>query len=649
MSPSVEARLLNATLGAFAQAIRPQRPITVSQWADAHRVVTRPSPRPGPWETDFVPYVREIQDNLSPSSPVNITALMKAAQGAGTEAGLNAIGCWMDRYPDDIILSLPTSKVAKKFVYTRLDKMFEACEPLRRLVERGSRKSGNSALLKTYGAGRDNLIVVGANSGNELRSSPARRAVMDEVDGCEADLDNEGSPDELLLQRLAAYRDFKLYLLSTPTLVDTSLIAKWYARGDQRLYHVPCPFCRHEQPLVFGEDRVREGRPGGLRWPKGDPEKVAYQCEHCGDVFEEWRKVGILKRGVWVPQKPERSKLGDMLIRTYQLSALYYPYPWPGNSWVNLAANWEEGHKDPVKRKSFINLKLGLPYSDPTEAKADADTLLARRESYGPEVPGGVAILTFGADVQGNRIEAELVGWGRDEESWSIDYRVFPGDTSKLVNGGRSPWEQLDQWIRGDWLSEMGMPLAVAGGCVDAGYNSQTVRQWCGERAGRRIWAIIGRPGQVLPVWPARAARKAGRAARYPASVVVGVDAAKDVFFSRLRIADFGPGFVHIPTARDRDWCEMVTSEVCVPDYSSPVPKRVWKKKVSGARNEALDCRNYAYAALVALQLTSALRLNQEHDALVRLAEQRRQDLLTHGAPQPRPVRPSGPQVIARF
>src|SRR6185437_16005341 len=123
-----------------------------------------------------------------------------------------------------------------------------------------------------------------------------------------------------------------------------------------------------EQSLIFGVDRVKEGRPGGLRWPKGEPGKSQYQCEHCAGMFDEWRKLEVLEHGDWLPQAPG---VGDGKIRSYQINALYYPYGWPGNAWANLAAGWEADHGDPIKRKTFCNLKLGLPYEDPSEARAD--------------------------------------------------------------------------------------------------------------------------------------------------------------------------------------------------------------------------------------------------------------------------------------
>jgi phage terminase large subunit GpA-like protein len=600
---------------AFAAGLRPEPDLTVSEWADTYRMVGKPSPEPGPWMTSRVPYTREIMDRLSPSDPCEIVVLEKAAQGAGTEIGLNFIGCCMHRYPDSSMIVQPTVDIAKKFSRTRFDRLVEATPVLRGLVAAPrSRTAANSWQLKEFGPGRDSLVFAGANSGSALRSYPSRFGLADEIDGYPLDLDGEGNPVDLFIQRTAAYSNRKIFLLSTPTLEEISAIHKWFLAGDQNHFYVPCPLCGHEQVLIWGADRAKDKMPGGIRWERGNPRTAKYQCEKCGDQFEEWRKAEILPKGFW---QPGAKGNGDGKIRSYHVGSLIYPYGWPGNAWTNLAAEWERVHRDPVRLKTFVNLKLGQPWKDPSEAKADAATLLQRCESYGPELPAGVAVLTAGVDVQGNRIEAELVGWGRDEESWSIEYRVFVGDTSQ-----QTVWGELDNWLKGEWLSELDVSLAIRGTCIDSGYNHEIVRKFCTERRGRHIWPTKGANGRDRPVWPTKLGKQRGP---YMPPVIIGVDYGKEIIYSRLKLPAPGPGFCHFPRALgyDLNYFEMLTAEIRIPNYTGPAPKFVWQKKQAGARNESLDARNNAYAALQGLGITTALRLNREVDQLLKLAEAR--------------------------
>jgi phage terminase large subunit GpA-like protein len=314
--------------------------------------------------------------------------------------------------------------------------------------------------------------------------------------------------------------------------------------------------------------------------------------------------------GQWIPRAPGH---GGGVIRSYAINSLSYPFGWPGNAWPNLAEEWEVKHLDPTRLKTFVNLKLGEPWRDPEESRGDADSLMSRREAYGPEIPAAVGVLTAAVDVQANRLEAELCGWGKDEESWSIEYRVFPGNTTQPA-----VWEELDKWLQGSWLSENGLELSIRAVGVDAAYNTEAVRKFCASRSGRRVWPLQGKAGDRAAC-PTKTPRQRGK---YPPPFTIGVDTIKEIVYARLRIMDPGPGFCHFPSNYDRDYFDMLTAEVRVPDYTTPIPKYVWRKKSVSARNESLDLRVYNYAVLVGLTMTSSFRLNAEVAALERRAQQ---------------------------
>ncbi len=342
-----------------------------------------------------------------------------------------------------------------------------------------------------------------------------------------------------------------------------------------------------------------------------------YECERCGDRFEEWQKVEILGRGEWRPAAPGNG--AEEYIRSYHVGSLIYPFGWPGNKWGNLAAEWERNRPKPEYHQVFWNLKLGLPWEDPSEAVTDAKTLHARAAEIWPEVPAGVVALTLAADVQGNRIEAEILGWGEREECWSIDYRVLAGDTSRADSAA---WTKLDDLIASEFLSETGLTLKIRASCIDASYQQDIVRRFCHARAQRNVWAVIGRDGQDRPSWPSTTPKvKPGRPA--PA-YVIGVDGLKETVYARLRVLEPGPGYCHFPAGRTLEQFEMLTAEVRVPDYSGPIPVFRWQKKQEGSRNEWLDIRAYQYACLRGLEFLTSFRLDREVEKFRAIAEARR-------------------------
>ena len=90
----------------------------------------------------------------------------------------------------------------------------------------------------------------------------------------------------------------------------------------------------------------------------------------------------------------------------------------------------------------------------------------------------------------------------------------------------------------------------------------------------------------------------------------IGVDTAKDAIYARLRIDTPGPGYSHFPQDRDAEWFRQLTAEKVQTRYIKGRQVREWYKK-DGDRNEALDCRVYAMAALYGLT-SMGLQLNKE-------------------------------------
>ena len=210
----------------------------------------------------------------------------------------------------------------------------------------------------------------------------------------------------------------------------------------------------------------------------------------------------------------------------------------------------------------------------------------------------------------------QVVGWGADEESWVIDYRIIFGDPS-----GPRVWSDLDAVLQATYKHPVAVALPIRAAAIDTGgHHTKAAYEFCRTRLARRIWAIKGRGGPGIPVWPKRIKPVPGRVPL----AIVGVDATKDALFARLRITEPGPGFIHFSRARDAEYFRQLTSERVVTTYVKGRPVRSWQAR-PGARNESLDTFVYAMAALHGL-IAAGLRLNDER-------------------PQP-PARPKVPQTI---
>ena len=153
----------------------------------------RASAEHGRWRTERTPYLREIMDCLSPSSPIERTVFMKGAQIGGTECGNNWIGYVIHQAPGPMMAVQPTVEMAKRNSKQRIDPLIEESEVLRKLVrDPRSRDSGNTVLSKDFPGGV--LVMTGANSAVGLRSMAARYLFLDEVDAYPGDVEGEGDP-----------------------------------------------------------------------------------------------------------------------------------------------------------------------------------------------------------------------------------------------------------------------------------------------------------------------------------------------------------------------------------------------------------------------------------------------------------------------
>ena len=581
---------------AFLAGLRPDPVLTVSQWADAHRVLSsKSSAEPGRWRTSRAPYARQPMDDLSPSSPVERVVLMWGAQTGKTETGNNWFGYVVHHAPGPIMIVQPTVDTAKRLSKQRIAPMIEETPVLReRISEARERDSGNTQLVKEFLGGV--AILTGANSAIGLRSMPVRYLFLDEVDAYPSDVEGEGDPVSLAEKRTTTFASRrKILITSTPTVRDASRVEREYLRSDRRRYFVACPHCDARQWLRwrgFCDDpedpRAKEYR---LVWVDDARTVPAYVCEACGALIEEHHKTAMLAGGEWRATVP-----GDGRTRGYQLSSLYSPAGW--KSWSEILREFEEAAHDPAKLKTFVNTVLAETWEEAYSVRLDAEGLAKRAEAYEPlTVPAGAVVVTAGVDVQDNRVEIVQRAWGAGEESWLVNFTAIHGDPARP-----ELWEQV--------LDVLNMPLRAAGGgsvvtyaaAVDSGgHYTHEVYAFCRTHRRRHVLAIKGQSQAGKAAIGAPTKQDVNiRGQKIKAGVQlwpVGSDTIKGTIYGRLRDSHAGPGTYHWPAGLPEDYWRQLTAEKQVTRLVNGFPKRVWVMR-DGDRNEALDCEVYAYAAL---------------------------------------------------
>jgi phage terminase large subunit GpA-like protein len=564
---------------------------TVTQWADDKRMLpSKGAAEPGKYRSARTPYMREPMDCLSVLSPVEEVCLMAAAQTGKSESGNNWVGYVIDEAPGPMLLVQPTVDNAKRYSKQRISPMIlETPELAAKVISNKSREGGNTMLEKEFPGGI--LILGGANSAAGLRSMPIRFFFGDEISNWPADVDGEGDPLALAVERTNTFgRKRKVFLTSTPGLKGTCRIEAEYLKTDQRRYFVPCPHCGHHHVLEWKNFII----------PKDDEgrhlhRKAHMVCPDCGGILEERHKTDMLNGGEWRATAPEKS---ETTRRGYHISALYSPIGW--KSWAKIAKQWLEAQGHPKKLQAFVNNVLAETWEEDYSTKLDADSLAARAETYDMlTAPDGALVLTAGIDVQDNRIEIQVIGWGLGEEAWVINYAIVYGDPDRF-----EVWQQVLDVINTPVRHASGVDMQVYAALVDSGDGNKTneVYAFARENRARHVLAIKGFGGSRPPIGqPSRQdinirGQKIKKGALlYP----VGADSIKSTIFGRLKRTEReGPGVIHFPLGLHTDYYPQLTSEVQVIKFVNGVARRQWRTKKEGDRNEALDTFVYAYAGL---------------------------------------------------
>jgi phage terminase large subunit GpA-like protein len=622
---------------AIQDALTPEPVLLVSEWADRHRILpAKGSAEPGPWRTSRTPYLRAIMDALATGSPYHTVVFAKGSQIGASEAGNNWLSYAIHHAPAPMLLVQPTVEMVKRMSKQRIQPMIDATPVLsERIAPSRARDAGNTLFAKDFPGGM--LVMTGANSATGLRSMPARYLFLDEVDAYPGDVEGEGDPVELAIARTSTFkRNRKIYLCSTPTITGISRIWAAFERTDQRYYHVPCPECGTKQVIKWER----------IVWDEGKPETASLACSDCGVLIHERHKAWMLEQGEWVATAPAHSTPG---VIGFHLSSLYSPPGW--YSWSDAAREFLAAKDFPERLKSFINTKLGECWEDREGETADAQTLAKRKQAW-ESIPSDVLVLTAGIDVQDNRLEATLVGWSCGQRAYVLNHNVLWGPP-----GEEQVWLDLDEWLREIHTTQDGRTLKLRAACIDSGgHHTQAAYDFCKVRHARKIWAIKGRQGSH-PAWPPKQTKS--RTHRGGRVFVIGVDTIKDSLRAAFAVKD--PTLPrHIAFAEDlrEDYFEQLCAERRVIKRNTRGgAERIWKR-VSGVRNEALDCLVYAAAALEGLKQSglklqgAMMQTNDERTAavaaitgrqtstMVQLAENLQPDFPSHRndpAPNPPP------------
>lgn len=504
--------------------------------------------------------------------------VMGPTQLLKTELINNVVGYFIDQDPAPMIVMQPTGKMAEAWSKDRLDKMLRDTPALAgRVKDKRSRDSDNTILHKSFPGGH--VTVVGSNSPSDLASRPVRVVLCDEVDKYPVSAGKEGDPIKLIEERSDTFWNSLSIRVCSPTVQGRSRIEAEYDLSDKRVFCGLCPACGSFEELKWNQ----------VKWDETDPEGSAcYVCSQCNAHWSEQNRLDAISNGDYKATAPFKGHAG---FHCNKLAS-----PWQPVS--VLVRKYLEAKEDPEKLKTFTNTQLAETWVEKGEVP-EYKRLYERRESYPLNVlQPGVVFLTAGTDVGKDYLKVEIVGWGRDKQSWSVDYRTIMGDTAT-----DKPWLELDKILNESWKTASGREIQLRMLLVDSGFNTQHVYKWVRKHPADRVRAIKGSDSLQMAYSAPKDIDITSRGEKIKrASKVwpVGVSVIKSELYSWLTLDGAGddgkflPGFCHYPQY-DEEFFKSLCSEQLMKRVVNSRTVFRWTK--IHERNEALDCRVYNRAA----------------------------------------------------
>jgi phage terminase large subunit GpA-like protein len=585
--------------------------LTVSQWADKYRQLSpESSGEHGQWYTSRAEFLRDIMDCVNRPEVEEVT-LMKSAQTAGTEGLLNIIAYFMDQDPSPILVIEPDKDLARDFSMRRLAPMIRDTDRLSSKVIQLEKKRDNM-FEKNYLGGI--LAIAWATSSAQLASRPIRILAGNDIDRFKASVGRdaramEGSPYELARKRTQTFWNRKIFMNSTPTTRTISKIEELFFNSNQQHYEVPCPRCGFFQKLIFGPRSQFANLAKGMLVYEYDGSKVTdarYKCGNCSKEIPENERFRMIRAGRWKAQFPDRIK-----HQGFHINELYSPW----SSWTAIAEEWEKKKGRNETLRSFINLTLGETFAEDMTELPTGDKFLDRREEYDAQsMPLGIIFLTASVDVQDDRLECYVEGWGLEEENWELDHYVAEGDPSK-----KSTWDLMENWLLNhEWqfvngyktkFGQTGGLMAV--GVDTRGHHTKEAYKFCKRLKKKRFFALAGVAGWGKPIIAETKSKKV------PVRLtLVGVDSAKQRIYDRLQQEKLGPGYQHFNKRVGKDYFDQLLSETKTVKDVRGIKTIVWKLIDVNRRNEALDCKGYNMAVFYKLNANMLAFQRELHDRM---------------------------------
>lgn len=606
----------------FQEAWQPFRvlePLSFPQWMEKHYWLSAESSgTSGQWLSH--PYQLGIMHCLG-NEGVRTVTWQKPARFGYTKMITGFIGYLLERKKRNVAIWQPTDSDAHEYVQDEIDPMFRDCSAVGAalLVEPGKKDPSNTNSRKA--CKNATLHINGGKSASNYRRITVDVAILDELDGFDyiikgTDGKAEGTAISLSNIRTTNSVFKKSIRGSTPTVEGSSQIqAELEACEHVFERHVPCKHCNELQTLKWGGKDCDFG----IKFDK-DLKKPTYECEHChghmtwGDMLQQDKKSFWMSHELYINDETGKFHYihDDKKAPTpedvgFNCNCLISPFiTWAETVKEFLAAAKRLALGENSAMMTWVNTRMGDCFEEHEFEKRDPNTFLDRREVYEAECPLQVTAITAAVDVHIDRFELQYTGWAMGEEAFVLKYVKYIGNMHQTPirdeEGREIPGQQQTAWhvlramLNRTFRHESGQDIGVTIACIDSGYLTEQVYDFCRQDRTRFIPVKGSSEGPNHPIvaFPNKVSTKG------VFLTIVGGDNCQDVLHMRYDITDNGPGKIHWPVNDDEFGLEYYTQMLA--EVRVKVRKRgrsvlTWKCPPN-TRNEPADLMKYNLAAI---------------------------------------------------
>lgn len=573
----------------FQQIFEPRSNKLISEWANENVKLPSETSEPGTYSWQRTPYQRDILDAISPSSPARRITLVFGSQLGKTTIEMIAMLYYI-KNPRAQGFVFPDKVRLQQFIKEKFNSMLRANPDIESLLGAGMRLSGNTTTEKIYPGGF--LHLASGSNQNDLMSWSAGVVIADEIDRFKEDVGGEGDPLKLVEKRTNTFAATRKIVLSSTPVNSQSHILGMLENSTYRKYEMHCPYCRSLMTYEWEYMHYETDETGG------SVTSCWMECPNCGEkIFENSKEIMMNPNNGarWV--RTNFSSPSE--FEGFFLPSLYAPLGWL--SWTQICQEYidaqrtksREGREN--KLIAFYNTVLCRQYKI-------ASTIPSWEKLYQRalnstyvrgEIPAWVGIITTGADVQKNRIEVEVKGWGKRGRNILIDYFILPLHTGEKMEDMGEIWSDYYELIKKPWKRADGMTLTSVGNALDRSYLSDTIDNICIQFNEPTLFPIRGVSKEFDSLIPSRRESRQRRPAYF---LDTPVDQLKLQIYQLLNSEDNEDhtiGFyAQFPQDLPQEYFEQLVAERY--EYQSDKKKFLWVK--ARERNEALDTFTYNLA-----------------------------------------------------